>query len=403
MPPPPPSAFPPVRALTLGVAAPHPLPERALAEAAAQLRDVSAAFTGAGWQVQTERLSTRPVLADLHEWPDASIVAYAKDLQAALESCGVPWCSLGPALPHHGPGRALLMAELLAGNPALNASVLVASPDAGLRPEMAGAAAEVMLRLANARPDGLGNFNFAALACVAPGAPFLPAAYHLPGKAASLSIALQGAGVVAEALTGGVGLAEVPARVSEHLERRARPSVEIASQAATALGLAFEGIDLSPAPDGDDSIAGAMELAGSSHFAGGAFGGPGTLALAAAITAGVQRTTLPTCGYCGLMLPLMEDTVLARRWEEGRFGIADLLSYSAVCGTGLDTVPVPGNSSPGALAALICDVASLALRHRKPLSARLLPAPGKTAGEQTVFSSPYLVNTVIKPLVNLGL
>ncbi|MGH9104690.1 MAG: DUF711 family protein, partial [Acidimicrobiales bacterium] len=159
------------------------------------------------------------------------------------------------------------------------------------------------------------------------------------------------------------------------------------------LGVELGGIDLSPAPDGDDSIAAALELAGH-----GALGGPGTLALAAALTAGIQGTSLPTCGYCGLMLPVMEDVVLARRWEEGRLGLDQLLAYSAVCGTGLDTVPLPGATSERDLAKVVCDVASLAVRQRKPLSARLLPIPGKAAGERTELSSPYLVNTVVKAL-----
>ena len=167
----------------------------------------------------------------------------------------------------------------------------------------------------------------------------------------------------------------------------------LAERQAADLGVEFGGIDLSPAPDGDDSIAAAMELAGH-----GPIGGPGTLALAAAITAGVQGTSLPTCGYCGLMLPVMEDVVLAQRWADDRIRVEQLLSYSAVCGTGLDTVPLPGDCSADQMAKLICDVGSLAVRLRKPLSARLLPVPGKSAGERTGFSSPYLVNTLIKPL-----
>jgi uncharacterized protein (UPF0210 family) len=98
------------------------------------------------------------------------------------------------------------------------------------------------------------------------------------------------------------------------------------------------------------------------------------------------------------MLPVMEDTVLARRWEEGWLGLDQLLAYSAVCGTGLDTVPLPGDSSADELTKLICDVATLAVRLRKPLSARLLPVPGKSAGQRTQFSSPYIVNTLIKSL-----
>ncbi len=199
--------------------------------------------------------------------------------------------------------------------------------------------------------------------------------------------------MVAEALQGGAELADVTRRTKETLAAHASPVVKLAEDLASDLGVYFGGIDLSPAPDGDDSIAAAMELAGL-----GPFGGPGTLALAAAITPALQGTGLPTCGYCGLMLPVMEDVVLAQRWAEGRLGLDQLLAYSAVCGTGLDTVPLPGDCSADELANVICDVASLAVRLRKPLSARLLPVPGKRAGDVTDFSSPYLVNTVIKSL-----
>jgi hypothetical protein len=75
-----------------------------------------------------------------------------------------------------------------------------------------------------------------------------------------------------------------------------------------------------------------------------------------------------------------------------------LLAYSAICGTGLDTVPLPGDCSVDDLTKVISDMASLAVRLRKPLSARLLPVPGKLAGERTSFSSPYFTDTLIKPL-----
>jgi uncharacterized protein (UPF0210 family) len=247
------------------------------------------------------------------------------------------------------------------------------------------------LRLASETKEGFGNFNFAALACVGPGSPFFPAAYH--AGPANLTVALQGSGIVAEALRGGAELTDVTRRARDCLIKYATPVVELAQLVAPELGVEFGGIDLSPAPDGDDSIAAAMELAGI-----GQFGAPGTLALAAALTPAIQGTGLPTCGYCGLMLPVMEDVVLAQRWAEGGLGLEQLLAYSAVCGTGLDTVPVPGDCSATDLANVICDMASLAVRLRKPLSARLLPVPGKKAGEITDFSSPYLVNTLIKPL-----
>jgi uncharacterized protein (UPF0210 family) len=92
------------------------------------------------------------------------------------------------------------------------------------------------------------------------------------------------------------------------------------------------------------------------------------------------------------MLPVMEDAVLAREWAEGHIGMHQLLAYSAVCGTGLDTVPLPGDTSAEVIAGLLLDVATLASRLAKPLSARLFPLPGKQSGDHTTFTSSYLIN-----------
>jgi len=98
------------------------------------------------------------------------------------------------------------------------------------------------------------------------------------------------------------------------------------------------------------------------------------------------------------MLPVLEDSVLAERWGEGTLTLDSLLAYSAVCGTGLDTIPLPGDITEPQLARIIGDMASLAVKLRKPLSARLQPVAGKKAGERSEFEDPFLVNTIIRPL-----
>jgi uncharacterized protein (UPF0210 family) len=110
------------------------------------------------------------------------------------------------------------------------------------------------------------------------------------------------------------------------------------------------------------------------------------------LTAAIKALPVRSCGYCGLMLPVLEDEVLAARASEGRYGIRELLLYSSVCGTGLDVVPIPGQTPAAALERVLLDVAALATRLDKPLSARLLPARGLKAGEMTTFESPYLTN-----------
>ena len=98
------------------------------------------------------------------------------------------------------------------------------------------------------------------------------------------------------------------------------------------------------------------------------------------------------------MVPVMEDKLLARRWAEGSYNTDALLAYSSVCGTGLDTIPLPGDVTEDQLARIIGDVATLAVKWHKPLTARLQPVTGKRAGDRTEFDDPFLVNSIIHPL-----
>src|SRR5439155_118537 len=110
-----------------------------------------------------------------------------------------------------------------------------------------------------------------------------------------------------------------------------------------------------------------------------------------------QSTAVKHTGYSGIMIPIKEDNVLARRWSEGTFTLDSILAYSAVCAGGVDTLPLPGDVSEEQIARILGDVAWLAYRWNKPLAARLLPAPGKRIGDQTEFANPSLTNTTIQP------
>ena len=391
--------IPPIRTITLGIADPHPLTPEVIKRAATILKHASTRYSEAGYEVQTIRLSTRPIFDDLADWSFTTLINYAQELQRVLDDVGVGFCSVGTAqaarldFPLE---RIELIADLLAQTSALNATVQIATPESGIREEAALPAAWVIRRLAYETVEGFGNFRFAMLACVAPGSPFFPSAYH--AGPTSISLGLQGAGIVAEALlaqkNGGttpIELQKISEVVRAMLIERALPIVALGQALASEHELSFGGIDLSPAPMGEDSIVSALELSGY-----GPIGSSGTVAVAAALTTALKNTGLPTCGYCGLMLPVLEDAVLGQRWEKGLVGTHQLLLYSAVCGTGLDTLPLPGNISAEAISHLLLDVATLALRLNKPLSARLFPVPGKKAGERTEFTSPYLTNTLVR-------
>ena len=394
------TTLPTVRTITLGLQDAHPLTAGRITRAADLLQRARRRFSDAGYEVQTVRISTRPVFDDLADRHDDELLAYVRELQRMLEAVDIGYCSLGPAQaarPGFPLARVELIADLLAATGSINLTVQLADREHGLRSEAARPIARAMKRLADETGEGFGNFSFAMLACVEPGTPFFPAAYH--SGPASLSLGLQGVHIVESVARAwretGQAMPFTLSRISElvrdALVEQARPVVDLGRTLADEEGLRFGGIDLSPAPMGQESIVTAME-----SFGYGLLGEPGTVALAAALTRALKSTGLPTCGYCGLMLPVLEDATLGKRWEEGRVGVHELLLYSTVCGTGLDTIPLPGDIEEVTLARLLLDVATLAWQLNKPLSARIFPVPGKRAGEYTTFSSPYLTNTLLR-------
>jgi uncharacterized protein (UPF0210 family) len=214
------------------------------------------------------------------------------------------------------------------------------------------------------------------------------------------SIAVEAADVVVQSLSAPGGMSALEDGLVQALEQACQPVERVADELATEYGYTFAGIDLSPAPypTQEISIGGAIERGGVDRF-----GAPGTLYLAAMITRAIRRTRVPRCGFSGLMLPLLEDSILARRTSECPPTLHELLLYSAVCGTGLDTIPLPDDVSEAELAGAYLDVAALSLAlNGKPLTARLLPIPGARSGDLTNFTFEYFANTRVPPTAGAG-
>jgi len=254
------------------------------------------------------------------------------------------------------------------------------------------AAARLMKFLSERTPHSQGNFNFAATALVPPLTPFYPGSYHT-GFGHQFGVALQSANVVAEAFAGAANPDAARSALAAAFTQHATSIEAIASRLDRDTGWGYVGIDFSPAPLKEVSIGAAIE-----SFTGEKFGSGGTLTAAALITEVLRSIPAKHTGYSGLMLPVLEDARLAERWSEGHITLDALLAYSAVCGTGLDTVPLPGEVTEPGLARIIGDMASLAVKLHKPLSARLLPVAGKKPGERTEFEDPFLVNATLQPL-----
>src|SRR5689334_11333411 len=362
-----------------------------VAEALKMLRAATGALTTAGYEVETIRITTQPFPEFTKGMTDEQALEFFRALdKLAQKEEFTP--DIGPAMSKDSddPKQAELLARVLAETQTINGFVVVAD-DAGIQWNSVRAAARVIKYLEEHTEHSEGNFHFAAGAFPPAVAPFFPVS-HTSDAGHGFAIGLESANVVQQVFANAKGdLSIVGDQLTTALGAEAKKVEEIAHRVATSTGWKYQGIDLTPVPLKDISIGAALE-----SLLHGEIGSPGSLSAAYTITTAVKRVPVQQAGYSGLMLPVLEDSVLAKRWEAGTISRDSLMSYSSVCSTGLDAVPLPGDISAEQLEKIIGDMASLAVKWHKPLSVRMLPVAGKKVGDMTEFSSPYLVNIRIR-------
>jgi uncharacterized protein len=362
-------------------------------EALTVLRAAKSEFEKQGYEVETIRIVTQPLGDLVRGQSDADALAFLKALDdLSVKEKFDP--NVGPAMLSDAddPRTMHLLAQMLSSLPNLEGNAIIAGED-GIHWKVIRESAALVHYVTEHSPHSQGNFNFTATAMLKPYGPFFPGAYHT-GAGKQFSIGFQGANVVQEvfARTHGDFNASV-AELTKQLTVHAKVAEAIGNRVAASTGWSFMGVDPTPAPLGDVSIGAAIET-----YTGSRFGSSGTMTAALIITTAVKAVPVKQIGYSGLMVPVMEDKRLAQRWAEAAYTADSLLAYSAVCGTGLDTIPLSGDISEAQMVRIFGDVASLAWKWNKPLSARLQPVKGKKAGDQTEFSDPFLFNTTLHPL-----
>jgi uncharacterized protein (UPF0210 family) len=386
-------AKPKVRAITTFVRLDPQNYERQLAEALGVLNRTRLEFKTQGYEVETIRFTTQP-LAELTEGlTEEQGLAFLAKLDALAVKEDVD-ANIGPAMVHDNddPKTMHLLERALSQLSHLNASAIIAD-ESGIHWKAITRTTELVQYVAAHSPRAQGTFNFTATAMLKPYGPFFPGSWH-DGPGGQFSIGFEGANVVRDVFAKDKGNAEAATRdLTTALTIHAKVADAVGNKIAAATHWTYMGVDPTPAPLGDVSIGAAIEA-----FTGARFGSSGTLTASRIITAAVKAVPVKQIGYSGLMVPVMEDKLLAQRWAESTYNVDSLLAYSSVCGTGLDTIPLPGDVSTDQLNRIFSDVASLAVKWNKPLSARLQPIPGKKPGDRTGFDDPFLFNTTIHPL-----
>jgi uncharacterized protein (UPF0210 family) len=352
-----------------------------------------AAYEAAGYEVQTTRLATTPFVHWVKPLTLSKAVETAVEAEKLTTEHDFGYISLGPALPELHEAYSFIP-PMLEATQSVFAGGVIAERKHGIQLRAVRASAEIITAASKIEANGFANLRFAALANVAGGSPFFPAAYN-DGRRPGFAIAPQAADLAVEAFSNARSVEEGSRNLVEQLELHGKQLAKVGAKLAAKFKIDFGGIDFSfaPFPSEAESLGTAIERLGLPRV-----GAQGSLAAAAILTQAIDAARFKRTGFNGLLLPPLEDYTLAKRVIEDSLTVNDLLMYSAVCGTGLDTVPLPGDTSTESIEAVLLDLAALALRLDKPLTARLMPIPGKAAGELTSFDFPFFANTRIMAL-----
>ena len=394
-----------VRAITAFTVLPHDTAQwhGILAEAKAQCDTLAAACQAQGYTVQSVRIVSNPFGEYLDTGSLHAAAQGLAEIRRILNELNQNGLRIRFAV---GEARTDAEIALLPGLIAeygdlCNACVNVPIDENGfLDNDLIRKSVAVVQEIARITPRGEGNFNFTVNFNCASYIPYFPAGYHRGERGNAIVFGLETPDLLAAALR---GLEKQPAPHAAQMQA-AFTAMKNALQyhidrvqsiiAATPLakGWTYIGMDTSAAPSKNcTSMAELYRLLGVPYF--GASGTVETSALLTRVFKAQENVQLQ--GFSGLMLAVTEDEGLAAATRAAQFDIRALLTYSSVCGIGLDTVPIPGDTDAEKIAAIMRDTGTMAFRLNKPLTVRLFPVPGLGAGDITPFESDDLCNCAV--------
>ncbi len=359
-----------------------------------------------GISVVNKRLAVSPA-ADVAAGHDRKgMVRLAKALDAAAASTGIDIVGGYSAQVQKGASAAdweLIesLPEMLVDTQRVCASINVANSRSGINMKVVGRIGEIMKEAAEATKaqDGFACAKLVVFANQPEDVPFMAGAYHGHGEPEGvINVGVSGPGVVCSALkrriqregAENLGLDDLAEEIKETSCRVTRCGELIGREVAKDLGLPFGIVDLSlaPTPKVGDSIGEILQILGLD-----AIGAPGSTACIAMLNDAVKKggafASQSVGGLSGAFIPVLEDAALANAAEKGYLSLEKLEAMTCVCSVGLDMIAVPGDTPAETLSAIIADEMAIGLINKKTTAVRLIPAPGKKAGDRVEFGGLF--------------
>jgi len=349
-----------------------------------------------GIPIINKRISVTPIALVAASCEDDDYTPFAKTLDETAKELGVDFVGGFSALVQKGisSGDEKLIKSLpnaLSVTERTCASVNVASTKSGINMDAVRLMGEIIKKTAEATADksGIGCAKLVVFCNAPEDNPFMAGAFHGVGEAESvLNVGVSGPGVIKAALENckEMSFDALADTIKKTAFKITRMGQLVGFEAAQRIGVPFGILDLSlaPTPAVGDSVARILEEMGLQ-----AAGTHGTTAALAMLTdmvkkGGVMAST-HVGGFSGAFIPVSEDEGMVAAVKNGSLSLEKLEAMTCVCSVGLDMIPLPGDTSSATIAAIIADEMAIGMVNNKTTAVRVIPVPGKKAGEWAEF------------------
>ena len=350
-----------------------------------------------GIPIVNKRIAVTPIAMITAACQTSLPIHFARALDRAAANVGVNFIGGYSALVHKGfaPGDYALIEsipEALSETEYVCSSVNVGTTKSGINMDAVKKMGVIIKKTAELTADRecIGAAKLVVFCNAPEDNPFMAGAFHGPGEPdCVINVGVSGPGVVRAAIAksgSGKTLDEIADIVKRTAFKITRTGQLVAKEASKRLCVPFGIVDLSlaPTPAIGDSVAYILEGMGLEQC--GAHGTTAALALLNdAVKKGGVMASSHVGGLSGAFIPVTEDAGMIEAARSGCLTLNKLEAMTAVCSVGLDMIAVPGDTSAEILSAIIADEAAIGMVNSKTTAVRIIPAVGKTTGDELNF------------------
>ena len=351
-----------------------------------------------GIPIINKRISVTPIAIIAAACKSKEVVKFALTLERAARTVGVNFIGGYSALVQKGfaaGDRELIesIPEALSTTEHICSSVNIGSTKAGLNMDAIALMGKTVRKTAELTADRqcIGAAKLVVFCNAPEDNPFMAGAFHGVGEPdCEVNVGVSGPGVVRAALASpdakDLDLSGVADLIKRTAFKITRMGQLVALRASERLGVPFGIVDLSlaPTPAVGDSVAHILEEIGLEQC--GACGTTACLAmLNDAVKKGGVMASSHVGGLSGAFIPVTEDAGMIDAARSGALTIEKLEAMTAVCSVGLDMINIPGDTPAEVISAIIADEAAIGMVNSKTTAVRVIPAIGKSVGEELNF------------------